>query len=289
MSDTLRGALWMLGTIVSFSVMAVAGREAGAQLDTFELMMYRSAVGALIVTAVIAATNRWHELRTNRIATHVWRNIAHFTGQNLWFYAVTLIPLAQVFALEFTTPIWVILLGPLFLGERLTRIKLLCAALGFTGVLIVTQPGSTPLTAGVVTAASAAIFFATTIILTKRLTRSDSIACILFYLTAIQLVLGVTAAGWDLDIAWPEPRLVPHVLAVAIGGLAAHFCFTKALTLAPATVVSPIDFGRLPVIALVGWLLYGEAAGLAVFVGGALIFAGNYLNVWTETRGRPSA
>ncbi len=284
MSDTLRGALWMIGTIVSFSVMAVSGRELAGALDTFEIMMYRSAIGVVIVIGVIAASRRWSEISAQNLTTHAVRNIAHFTGQNLWFYAVAFIPLAQLFALEFTTPLWVILLAPLVLGERLTAVKAFCAALGFLGILIVARPATLGLGPGVITGASCAIFFAITIMLTKRLTATDTIACILFYLTTMQLVFGVIAAGYDGDIAWPTSADWPFVIAIAIGGLLAHFCFTKALSLAPATIVTPIDFGRLPAIALVAWLLYDEALDIYIFAGALLIFAGNYLNIWTATR-----
>lgn len=284
MTDTLRGALWMIGTIVSFSVMAVSGREVSDTLDTFEIMLYRSAIGVVIVIAIIAATRRWQEIRTQHLGTHIVRNVAHFTGQNLWFYAVALIPLAQVFALEFTTPLWVILLSPLVLGEKLTVTKAVCAALGFIGILIVTRPATMGISPGVVAAASCAIFFATTIMLTKRLTATDSIACILFYLTATQLIFGLIAAGYDADITLPDARAWPYVIAVALGGLLAHFCFTKALSLAPATIVTPLDFARLPTIAIAAWLIYDETIDIFIFAGAALIFAGNYLNIWTATR-----
>jgi len=284
MSQTLQGALWMIGTILSFTVMAVSGREVSDTLDTFELMFYRSALGVVIVVGFVAFARRWSDIRTPHITTHLFRNLVHFTGQNLWFYAVAAIPLAQVFALEFTTPIWVILLSPLILGEKLTPTRALCAGLGFVGILIVTRPGTVDLSWGVVTAASAAIFFALTIIVTKRLTRSDSILCILFYLTTMQLVFGLVAAGYDGDMAVPDWDTLPFVIAVGIAGLVAHFCYTKALSLAPATVVTPIDFARLPTIALVGWVLYAEAIHPMVVVGAVIIFAGNYLNIWTETR-----
>ena len=93
-------AIWMIGAIVSFSAMAIAGREAGLSLDTFEIMTYRSAVGLVIVVAVLTATGSWRQVRRDRLGLHLIRNAAHFTGQNLWFFAVTLIPLAQVFALK---------------------------------------------------------------------------------------------------------------------------------------------------------------------------------------------
>ena len=253
MNPILKAALWMSGSIASFSAMAVAGREVASQLDTFEIMMYRSLVGVVIVCLVAGVTGTWRQVNTQQMGTHLIRNAAHFTGQNLWFYAVTLIPLAQVFALEFTSPIWVIVLSPLILGERLTSMRVLAALLGFVGILIVARPDVGAINAGVVTAASAAIFFALTIMFTKRLTRTQSL---------------------------------PWLTLIGLAGLLAHFCLTNALKIAPATVVVPIDFIRLPTIAVVGMLVYNESIDIWVFVGAAVIFAGNYMNIWFETRRR---
>lgn len=274
----------MSGSIAAFSSMAVAGREISASLDTFETMLYRSIVGVIIVTVLAALNGAWRYIKTDQIGTHVIRNLAHFTGQNLWFYAVTVIPLAQVFALEFTSPIWVIMLSPLVLGERLTAVRGLAAVMGFIGILIVARPDMAGLNTGVITAASSAIFFAVTIMLTKRLTRTEGITSILFWLTAMQLVMGLVMAGYDGDIAWPDAIALPLVIIIGLAGLLAHFCLTNALSIAPATVVVPVDFIRLPTIAVVGMLVYGEVVDLWVFIGAAIIFAGNYLNILVETR-----
>ena len=284
MNPVFKAALWMSGSIASFSSMAVAGREISASLDTFEIMLYRSVVGVIIVTLLAVLTGTWRDIRADQIGTHVVRNLAHFTGQNLWFYAVTVIPLAQVFALEFTSPIWVIVLSPLVLGERLTAVRGLAAIMGFIGILIVAQPDMSGLNAGIVTAASSAIFFAVTMMLTKRLTRTEGITSILFWLTAMQLVMGLVMAGYDGDIAWPDAITLPLVIMIGLAGLLAHFCLTNALSIAPATVVVPIDFIRLPTIAVVGMLAYGEVVDLWVFIGAVIIFAGNYINILAETR-----
>jgi len=284
MTPVLRAALWMTGAIASFSTMAVAGREVAHSLDTFEIMMYRSLVGVIVVCALAGPSGAWRSIKTDRLGTHLIRNIAHFTGQNLWFYAVTVIPLAQVFALEFTSPIWVIILSPLILGERLTPVRALAAIMGFLGILIVARPDMAGINAGVITAASSAIFFALTIMLTKRLTRHEGITSILFWLTAMQLVMGVVMAGWDGDIALPDSQTGPWVFLIGGAGLLAHYCLTNALAIAPATVVVPIDFIRLPTIAVIGMLVYGEIVDIWVFVGALIIFSGNYLNIWVETR-----
>ncbi|MGR3272608.1 DMT family transporter [Thalassococcus profundi] len=284
MTDTLRACLWMSGAIVSFTSMAIAGRAVSLDLDTFEIMMYRSliGVGIVIVAATLAGTR--HQITRRSLGTHAIRNLFHFTGQNLWFYAIAVIPLAQVFALEFTSPLWVMLLSPLILGERLTRTRAIAAVFGFIGILIVTRPSPETFHIGLVAAACAAIGFAGSAVFTRKLTRTETITCILFYLTVMQSVFGILCAGIDGDIALPSAANWPWIVLIACAGLVAHFCLTTALGLAPATVVMPIDFIRLPVIALVGWALYAEALDPLVLLGAAVIFGANYFNIWHETR-----
>jgi drug/metabolite transporter (DMT)-like permease len=286
MNQTMQAAFWMLGAIFSFTTMAIAGRELGAGFDTFEIMLYRSAIGLMIVLVLVYATGTFRQIGIREWRTHFIRNVFHFAGQNLWFYAVTVIPLAQVFALEFTSPLWVILLSPFLLGERLTLIRVIAALMGFIGILIVARPDIGSLHPGILAAASCAIFFALTYVFTKRLTRTESIAAIMLYLSALQLIFGLISAGYDGDIALPNITDLPLLGLVAACGLLAHFCITKALTIAPATIVAPLDFVRLPIIAIAAMVIYNEAIDIWVFVGASIIFAGNYLNIWVETRKR---
>ncbi|MBU2942029.1 DMT family transporter [Shimia thalassica] len=289
MSDTIKAAIWMIGAILSFSSMAIAGRAVSFELDTFEIMMYRSFVGVLIVVVVSALAGTQRQITRRSMGTHLVRNLAHFTGQNLWFYSLTLIPLAQVFALEFTSPLWVLVLSPLVLGERLTPMRLLAAVMGFIGILIVARPGVGTFNIGLVTAALSAIGFAFSIMLTKRLTRTETTTCILFYLTTMQAVFGILCAGWDFDIALPSAQSVPWLILIGCAGLLAHFCLTTALSIAPASVVVPIDFVRLPVIAVIGALFYNEPLDIFVLIGAIIIFSGNYLNILNETRAPKTA
>mgnify|MGYP005985448997 FL=1 len=279
MHPTLLAALWMSGAIIAFTCMAIAGRAAALDLDTFEIMLYRSVFGLIIVLIVARIMGTLGDINRQQLPLHFMRNIAHFAGQNLWFFAITVIPLAQVFALEFTTPVWVILLSPLLLKERILKIGAVAALLGFLGILIVARPGMTPINIGLVCAALCAIGFAFSAIFTRKLTRTQSITCILFYLTAMQAIFGLVCAGIDGDIALPTMATLPWVLLIGLAGLTAHFCLTTALSLAPATVVMPIDFTRLPIIAVVGFILYSEAVDIWVIVGGITIFAANYINI----------
>lgn len=136
----LVAAVWMTGSIASFTAMAVAARQINGIHDTFEIMAARSLVGLCLVVAAAAALGRLAEISRLRLGGHLLRNVVHFTGQNLWFWALTMIPMAQVFALEFTAPIWVIILSPLLLGEPITRERVLAGLFGFGGILLVARP-----------------------------------------------------------------------------------------------------------------------------------------------------
>lgn len=277
-------ALWMTGSIASFSAMAIATRQIKGLHDTFEIMTVRSIIGFALVVSIAFAMGRLSEVKAQRLGGHLARNIVHFTGQNLWLLALTMIPLAQVFAIEFTSPIWVIILAPFFLGEKITRTRLAAALLGFLGILVVARPDFTNLDPGVIAAAACAICFALTGIATKALTRAESIVSILFWLTLMQSVMGAVLAAWDGQITLPTAQTLPWLVLIGFCGVLAHLCLTSALRLAPASFVMPIDFARLPLIALVGWLFYNESIDLWVFIGAVLIIGGNLINMQAEAR-----
>ncbi len=283
-SQPIRAAVWRIGAIGAFTSMAVSGRELASELDTFEIMLYRSVIGIAIVLLIGALAGTLGQINRRAIHIHLIRNVSHFAGQNLWFFAIPLIPLTQVFALEFTSPIWAIFMAVFILGERMTRISDLTAALGFFGILIITRPWDTSLSPGVIAAALAAIGFAGSAVFTRLLTRTQTITCILFWLTVMQAVFGLVLASYDGDVAVPTSAIWSWILVVSVAGLVAHFCLTKALSLAPAAVVVPVDFARLPAIAVVGLVLYNEPLEGIVIVGALIIFGANYLNIMTETR-----
>lgn len=280
-------AIWTLGAVVSFTGMAVAGREAGRFLDTFEIMTYRSLIGMVIVVGIALLTRRTAEIRTNRLGLHLLRNLFHFFGQNLWLLALTLIPLAQVAVLEFSYPIWVALAAPLVLRERLTMRRAAAVCLGFLGILVVLRPGMVPLSLGALAALLCAFGFAGSALATRKLTSDQSTLCILFWLTVLQFFMGLLAAGYDGAMRPPSLAVLPFVVIVGIAGLAAHFCLTTALSMAPATLVVPVEFLRLPATAMVGAFFYLEALDPFVLVGSGIILAANLLNLWQPRVAKP--
>ena len=281
-SEPMKATVWMIGAMFSFSLMAVSGRELATNLNTFEIMLFRSIIGFLIVLAVGYFAKALVEIKRDRLGLHLFRNLAHFSGQNLWFLAVASIPFSQLFALEFSTPVWVALLAPLFLGEVLTKQRVLAVILGFAGVLIVARPDINQFDFAIIAAVACAICFAGSMMATKELTNDQSITCILFWLTLMQLAMGLVATVFTGTIAVPEGINIFWIVIVGIGGLTAHFCITNALALAPAIVVIPLDFMRLPLISVIGFLAYGEAFDLPILVGAGVIFIAILLNLKAE-------
>lgn len=286
MNAQTKAAAWMLGAVASFTSMAVAGRLLSTSHDTFEIMLFRSAIGLALVCGWARASGQWPVKARAPLWHHFLRNLAHFTGQNLWFFALTLIPLAQLFALEFTTPLWVALLAPLIVQERLIPAQLLIILLGVAGVLVITLGGGpegiAQLNIGTFAAAAAAIGFALSALTTRRLTRVDSTLTILFFLTLMQLGMGLICAGWDGDIAWPTLSTAPGLILIGLAGLMAHLCMTQALSLAQAAFVMPVDFLRLPLIAVIGWMMFDEPVSRVFVLGAALILSANALNLWLQ-------
>ncbi len=279
MSDTLRAVLWMLGSILSFVSMAVAGRAVLISLDTFEIMLYRSLTGVVVVVTIGLLTGHLREVKTANLGRHLLRNVAHFSGQNLWFLAISMAPLAQVFAVEFTAPLWVLVLAPLILGETVRRVQIGVACIGFAGVLLIAQPFSGTASPGLVWVAIAAFAFALTNLLTRKLTRDETVTGILFWLTSLQLLFGVICAGIDGDIALPTADTAPWLVLIGFAGLCAHWCLTNALRLAPASTIMPIDFGRLPLAAAIGALFYAEPLDPIVLAGGLVVFGAAWANI----------
>jgi drug/metabolite transporter (DMT)-like permease len=265
----------------SFMAMAISGRQLATELTTFQVLFFRSLVGVVVIGALIQRTG-WVHLRTQALGTHVVRNVVHFAGQFGWFYGLAHIPLSEVFALEFTMPIWTALLAPFLLGERMTRARAAVVTIGFVGTLIVLRPGVTIVQPAALAVLGSAFLYAIAHSLTKRLSGTDTPLAILFFMTLIQLPLGFALSlhNWT----WPSTGMWPWIAIVGVTALIAHYCMTRAFRLADATVVVPMDFLRLPLIAAIGYFLYGETVDIWVVLGAIVLCLGAWLNITTAAR-----
>ncbi len=274
--DVFRAALWMVGTLASFTAMALSVRELSDSMSTFQLLFFRSLVG-LFVIGFLLSRSGWAQIKSQQLGLQIFRNVVHYGGQFGWFVGIALLPLAEVFAIEFTVPIWTMIIAIPVLGERLTLIRLIVVAIGFSGVLVILRPGSEIVDIGAMAVLAAALCYAIAHVLTKKLSRTDSTLSILFYMTVVQMPLGLIPSLGDWY--WPLPMEWPLIIIVGLSALSAHYCLTSAFRLADASVVVPLDFLRLPLAAIVGVMLYNEPLDPYVFIGAAIIMVGIVLNI----------
>ncbi|MEZ5923721.1 MAG: EamA family transporter [Hyphomicrobiaceae bacterium] len=283
LSTAVQTGLWMTGALCCFLVMALAGREATRSVSTIEIMMFRAFIATGVVLLILTVRgDGFGVLKTKRMLTHLGRNAFQFGGQMSWFYALTLIPLAQVFAYEFTAPIWVAVLAPLVLGERMTLARVVAALLGFLGVLIVARPGMMELNIGAGIMLLGAIGFAGSMLGTKMLAPTEKPITIVFYMGALQIPVTLALAWRYLEVE--QPIVYGFLTAITLAGMGAHYCLARAFKLSDAVMVAPLDFLRLPLIAIAGALLYAEPLDPLVLLGGAVILAGNLWSLMSEHR-----
>lgn len=274
-----RAAAWMGVALTSFALLAVSARELLDTMAPVQFLFLRTLLGLpLLVPLALWLAPGFY--RTRHLPLHLLRNLFHYGGQVFWITAIGLLPLALVFALEFTTPVWAALLAIAFLGERLNRGRWVALALGLAGVLVITRPGLQPIDLGVLIGLAAAVGFAVSLTATKGLTRFDSVFTILFWMLVMQLLIGLIPAllVWQ-PVRWDD---APWLLVAAVTGISAHLGIAKAFQSADATVVLPMDFLRLPLIALIGAVFYGEGLDPWVIGGAALIVIGNEYSLRRE-------
>jgi drug/metabolite transporter (DMT)-like permease len=267
----------MAGWLAQMLIVAVAGRETTRELNVFQIMEVRSILGLLMLYPLVRLNGGFTAMKTSRPLQHVGRNLVHYAAQLGWFFALTLIPLAQVVSIEFTMPIWTAILAASFLGERITVWKISAIVLGLIGVIIIVRPATGQVDPGQLIALGAAVGFGISVSMMKSLTRTDNTLVIIFWMLVIQ-----SAAGFFPSLyVWRSPSAYTWgwIVVIAFCGTFSHYCMARAMLYADATVVVPMDFLRVPLTAAVGWLIYSERLDTFTMLGAALILTGNLLNL----------
>ena len=280
-NPSMRGVLWMGGAVLSFAAMAVAVRELQRHMGSFEIVFLRS-LGMLAIVFIMLPRHGIASIRTTRLAEHAWRNVIHFLGQVLWVYSIGALTLAMVFAIEFTMPVWTAILAWLFLHEKFTVPRTVMLTAGLVGVLVIVRPGAGGFQPAALAMILGSLCYASSFIFTKRLTSTDSALAVLFWMSVIQAPISLLTAlpQWVTPV-WSD---APWIIGIGIGAFTAHYCMAQAMKLVDAMVATPIDFIRLPLIAVIGSVAYGEVLDPMVFVGAAIIFAGTYYSLAAENR-----
>jgi drug/metabolite transporter (DMT)-like permease len=282
-SKIARVVLWMVGALLSFSVMAVSIRELSrAGLSIFEILAIRSGVALLVLFTLLAVRPdlRVHA-RPRRMGLNIFRNTVHYASQFSWALSLTMLPLAMVFALEFTMPAWTALLAVWFLHERVTPSRLGVIVFGLIGVLVILRPGIAGFNPAAMLVLLAAFGYAITMITTKKLTMTETTFGIVFWMAVIQFPLSLIGSDPTVFLHFDTRHILPAI-GVGTAGLTSHYCLSNAFRSGDATLVVPLDFMRIPLIAVVGWAFYGERLDIFVLLGALIIVTGVLWNLRSE-------
>lgn len=277
----VQGALWMSAGAAFFAVMINLVRHLTDQLDPLQVVFFRNAFGLLAILPWLVRDGL-PALHTQRLHLHVFRALIGLTAMLLWFNTLALMPLAEATALSFTAPIFTSILAVVFLKEAMRSHRLLAIVLGFLGALIIIRPGVAALDPIALLAIVTALVWGSGTVLLKYMSRSETTSAMVIYLplflTPISLVPAVFV--WQ----WPSAELWAFAVLFGAVGTLGHYCLTRALATADATAVMPFDYLRLPFVALMAYLAFGETADIWVWLGGALIAAGALYNTRREAR-----
>lgn len=279
----VRVVLWMVGALLSFSVMAVSIRElARGGLSIFEILAIRSGVALLVLVILLLFRPELRPYtRPRRMGLNFIRNSVHYASQFCWALSLTMLPLAMVFSLEFTMPAWTALLAAWILREKMTVSRLGVVVLGLVGVLVILRPGMTAFNPAAFLVLAAAFGYAITMITTKQLTATETTFGIIFWMAVIQFPLSLLGSNPATLLNLQTGHILPAI-GVGIAGLTSHYCLSNAFRSGDATLVVPLDFMRIPLIAVVGWAFYGERLDIFVLFGALIIIAGVLWNLRSE-------
>jgi drug/metabolite transporter (DMT)-like permease len=251
-------------------------------LSIFEILAIRSGVALLVLFILLAVRPELRvHARPRRMGLNLFRNTVHYASQFSWALSLTMLPLAMVFALEFTMPAWTALLAVWFLHERMTPSRLGVVVLGLIGVLVILRPGITDFNPAVILVLLAAFGYAIVMITTKKLTMTETTFGIVFWMAVIQFPLSLIGSDLSAFVNFEARHILPAI-GVGTAGLTSHYCLSNAFRSGDATLVVPLDFMRIPLIAVVGWAFYGERLDIFVLLGAMIIVTGVIWNLRSE-------
>jgi len=267
---TLVGIGWMLVTTVLFVCVTCIVRYLGSDIPAVEAAFIRYAIGLVLILPAFRPLIR-HWPRGRLLGGFALRGLVHGVAVMLWFYAMARIPIAEVTALGYTSPIFVTLGAAFFFGERLHLRRIMAVIIGFAGAMVIVRPGFHEISSGQLAQLAAAPLFAVSFLLAKGLTRE----------VGSGLIVGMLSLGCTLVLLpgailqWRDPTLeeVAWLGLTACFATAGHYALTRAFQAAPLTVTQPVGFLQLVWAALLGVLLFGEPLDPFVFIGGGMVVA----------------
>lgn len=285
-----------LGAVFLFMVMAALIKTASSTVPTAQAVFFRSACAIPLIALWLWQQGHLHDgLIPQNVMGHVWRGVFGTTAMGLTFSSLALLPLPEVTAIGFATPMFTVVLAALMLGERVRLFRLSAVAIGLIGVSIILYPRlggasyGTAAATGALMALAAAALRALVQIHVRRLVSTESTGAIVFYfsLTASALSLLVLPIGYTFDIqpltwAWPGALNLSLVITAGVIGAVAQIMVTSSYRFGTASMLAPFDYASMLYAMIIGWVIFSEVPTVPILVGAALVIVGGVLIIWRE-------
>jgi len=281
LSASLRGALWMVAASAFFAMMNAVIRYVSAEVHPFEIAFFRNLFGLLFMLPWLA-----HEgvgvLKTNRHALFALRGLTGLTAMMAWFWALSVMPLAEAVALSFTLPLFATVLAVVVLRETVRLRRWTATIIGFIGAMIILRPGFQEVSYGQLAVLVSTLVMAMTTVIVKTLSRTESPNVIVIYMVIYLTPMSLVPALF----VWETPGWISLAWLAALGAFAnlAHICLTHAFKAADSSAVMPFDFARLIFVAIIGYVAFNEVADLWTWIGAGVIAASTVYIAHRESR-----
>lgn len=281
-TETLRGVAWMSIAVTGLAGIVIAVRALKPDITIPEILFLRAIIGLIAISVIMVPKYGLSNLLTKRLPFQILRNVTHVSAQYCVFFAVISVPLAVVTSIEYTIPALTAAFAAMTIGERVKFYRWIGMTVSFLGVLIIVRPGFVPISIPTLMVILGAILFSAQNVMVKVLSQTESAGTMVFTMNLIQclILLGPAVYFWVM----PQWHHVPWLLLLGTSGIITHFCLSKALVLIDTSVCFPIDFLRLPFIALIAYILWGETFSPWVLLGALVIFASTYFSVRKEAK-----
>ena len=279
--NPVRGIALMFAATFLFAAMHVVIRYLTEHMHPFEAAFFRNLFGLIFVIPWFVRYGL-APLHTAQLHLHGLRACVNAAAMLVFFYAISITPLAQVTALGFTAPIFATVLAALILGETVRLRRWTAVAVGFAGTLIVLRPGLAEVSPGQLLVLISSVVWAFALMIIKTLGRRDSSITIITYMSLLQLPMSLVAALFVWT--WPGAEMIPWLFAVGLLGGGAQWLMTEALRQADTSVVMPVDFCKLPWTAFLAYMAFAQVPDAFTWIGGAVIFGSALYIMYRERR-----
>lgn len=281
----VRGMVWMVLGGLFFSFLNTIARELTLHLDVYQSQFLRYLFGLLVILPWVYKDG-WRAYIPVNLSGQFWRGGVHTLGLILWFTALPKIPLADMTAIGFTGPIFIMIGAAWFLGEPMRKDRWIAAIIGFVGVMVVVLPKMTGDGGwyNLVMLASAPVF-AASFLITKALTRYEKAGVIVLWQALTVTVLSLPMALPN----WQAPSLMQWLGFAATGvlGTLGHYCLTRAFALADISATQSLRFLDLVWASILGWLVFGDVPSQSTWLGAFVILCATVWIARREGRRKP--